>query len=59
MVGVKELPISATGATSGGTDLLSVLKRNKLVNEEHMLHSQRKQRHHPKKHKMCHKQGKH
>lgn len=45
----EELPISATSVTSGGTSLLSVLKGNKLVKEEHMLHSQRKQRHHPRK----------
>lgn len=39
MVEEEGLPISATGATSGGTSLLSVLKWNKLVKEEHMLHN--------------------
>ena len=52
---VVELTISATGATSGGTDLLSVLKRNKLDREVCMSHSQRKQRHLPKKQKICRK----
>ena len=42
MAEVEGMPISATGATSGGTGLLSVLKRNKLVKEECMLHNQRK-----------------
>ena len=49
MAEVKELPTSAISATSGGTCLLSVLKGNRLVREEHMSPSQRKQRHHPKK----------
>lgn len=42
MAGIEELLISATGATSGGTGLLSVLKWKKLGIEEHMLQSQRK-----------------
>jgi len=45
MAEVKELPTSATSATSGGTDLFSVLKENRLVKEEHMLLRQKKQRH--------------
>lgn len=49
MVEEEELPTSATSVTSGGTGLLSVLKGNKLVKEERMSHSQRKQRHHPRK----------
>ena len=39
MAKAEELTISAIGATSGGIDLLSVLKWNKLVKEEHMLHN--------------------
>lgn len=58
MAEAEELTISATGATSGGTDLLSVLRRNKLDKEVPMSHSQRKQRHLPRKQKMCQKQGK-
>ena len=42
MAEVEELTISATGATSGGTDLLNVLKQNKLIKEERLLHNQRK-----------------
>jgi len=42
MVEAKELPTSATSATSGGTGLLSVLKGNRLVREENMSPSQRK-----------------
>ena len=49
MARAEELPISAIGATSGGAILLSVLKRNKLVIEERMLHIQRKKMHHPRK----------
>lgn len=49
MAEVEELLTSARSATSGGIGLLSVLKGNRLVREEHMLPSQRKQRHHPKK----------
>jgi len=49
MVEVEELPTSATSATSGGTDPLSVLKENRLAQKERMLHSQRKQRHHPRR----------
>lgn len=58
MAEAKELTISATGAISGGTNLLNVLKRNKLVKEEPMLHNQRKQRHHLMKQRMCRKRGK-
>ena len=58
MAEVEELTISATGATNGVTDLLNALKRNKLVSDELLLHSLRKQRHHPKKQKMYQKQGK-
>ena len=49
MVEAEELIISAICATSGGTDLLNALKRNKLAREEHLLHSLGKLRHHPKK----------
>jgi len=49
MVEAKELPTSATNATSGGTDPLSVLKENKLVQEERMLQRPRKQRHYPRR----------
>lgn len=42
MAEAEELPTTATSATSGGTDPLSVLKENKLVQEGHMLHSLRK-----------------
>ena len=58
MVEAEELIINVTGATSGGTNILSVLRRNKLDRGVRMLHSQRKQRHLPKKLKMCRKQGK-
>lgn len=50
---IEELTISATGATNGGTNLLNALKWNKLAREEQLLHNLRKQRHHPKKQKMC------
>lgn len=49
MAEAKELPTNPTSATSGVTDPLSVLKENRLAKEERMLHSQRKQRHHPKR----------
>ena len=50
MAKAEELTISVIGATSGGKNLLNVLKRNKLVKEERLLHNQRKKR-------MCWKQG--
>ena len=39
MAEAEDLVINVTGATSGGIDLLSVLKRNKLDREAHMMHN--------------------
>lgn len=49
----KELIINATGAASGGTNLVSVLRWNKLDRGVRMWHHLRKRRHLPKKQKMC------
>lgn len=53
MAEAEELVINVTGATSGGTYFLSVLRWIKLDREVRMSHSQNKQRHLPKKQKMC------
>ena len=49
MAEAKELPSSVTSATSGGTNILNVLRVNRLEKEEHMLLRWRKKRHHPKR----------
>lgn len=49
MAEAEELTISATGATSGGTNILNVLNQNKLVKEECLLHNHRKERHYLRK----------
>ena len=42
MAEIEELTISATGATSGGTNLLSVSRQKKLDREVRMSQNQRK-----------------
>ena len=58
MAKVEELIINTTGVTSGDTDLLSVLRWKNLDRGVCISHRQKKQRHLPKKQKMCRKQGK-
>ena len=53
MVEVEEMPTSVTSVTNGDTGLLNVLKMSKADRGERMLLNLMKQRHYPKRWRMC------